>query len=137
MIVFVVQPENHRWVARNLNQEVTKSAKPVPTKHLHLLQDSFGLVEFGIAGGENMVPEEGNLLFQRAASVNHAVQPVSLTAFDINQAVLVDMVAPDEVFIFQRGWSVLRMEQFFNCRLVAFGYVTLYFLTTSTKSGAA
>ena len=98
---------------------------------------AFGWLSFCVPGGEHVVPEERELFFQRAPGVDHPVEPVCLAALHVNEAVLVDVIAPDEVFIFKSGRRVLRVKQFLNRCLVALRSVFFDFLPACSESGAA
>ena len=82
----------------------------MPAEHFDLLEDRLGLIQLGVTGGEYMMPEERQLLFERAAGVDHTVEPVCLAAFHVYETVLVDVVAPDEVFVFQGRRRVLGVQ---------------------------
>ena len=137
MVVFVVEPENHCRVAGKLDEKVAEAPQSFPAEHLDLLEYCLGLVELSVSCGKDVMPEERYFLFQRATGVNHAVEPVSLAAFHVDETVLVDVVAPYEIFIFEGRWCVLRMKQFFDSCFVALRGVAFKFPTACAKSGAA
>ena len=76
VIVVVVEPEDHRGVAGELQQEVLEAAEPHPAEHLELVQDRARVVGLGVGRGEEAVPEERHLLLQGAARVDHTVEPL-------------------------------------------------------------
>ena len=137
VVVLVVQPEDHRGVPGELDEQVPELAETVPAEHLYLVEDGLGLVELGVAGGEYAVPEQGQLLLQRAAGVDHPVDEVRLAAIDDEQAVLVDVVAADEVFVLERGRHVLGVEQLLDGGFVAHFGVAVQFVGGCAKAGAA
>ena len=70
VVVLVVEPENHCRVAGKLDEKVAEAPQSISAEHLDLLEDCLGLVELGVAGGEDVMPEERHFLFQRATGVN-------------------------------------------------------------------
>jgi hypothetical protein len=55
------------------------------------------------------MPEQRDLFLQRPPGIDHAVQPIRLTAIDEHQAVFVHVVASDKIFVFERRWTLLGM----------------------------
>ena len=80
MVVLVVEPEDHRRVLGELDQQGMEAAQPVAPKHVDLLEDLLGLVELRVAGGEHAVPEEAQLLLQGPGGVDHSMDVVGLGA---------------------------------------------------------
>src|SRR5262249_38681627 len=95
-----------------------------------------GLIQLRIAGGKHAVPEQGDLFLQGPPRIDHAIQPVGLTAIDEHQAVLVHVIAPDEIFVSESRWSVLRAQQLLYRRLIPLSYVAFQFFSGSAKTGS-
>ena len=137
MVVLVVQPEDHRRVLGQLHQQGIEAPEPVEAEHFHLVEDSLGLVELGVTGGEDAVPEEGQLLLQGPMSLDHAVYPIRLGVWEERQVVLARMVPPDKVIVLQAGRRVLGMHQLLYCGLVAPGQIALKLLARRPEPGAS
>ena len=86
-----------------------ETAQSVTAEHIDLVEDRLRLVQLRIARGKHPMPEQGDLFLQRSPCIDHAVQPIRLAAIDEHQAVLVHVVAPDEIFVFESGWTILGM----------------------------
>ena len=84
-----------------------------------------------------MMPEERQLLFERATGVDHAVEPIRLATLHVDEAVLVDVVAPDEVFVFQGRRRVLGVQKLFDSSFVALSGISLDLLPAGAESCAA
>ena len=67
------------------------------------------MVQLCITRSKHAMPEQRDLFLQRPPGIDHAVQPVRLTAIDEHQAVFVHVVASDEIFVFESRWTVLGM----------------------------
>ena len=61
-----------------MNEQVAEIAETVPAKHHDLVVHRVRRLHLVQPGGEHVVPEEGDLLLERARRVDHAVQPVHL-----------------------------------------------------------
>jgi hypothetical protein len=79
MILIVVQPENHRGVFRQLDQEPTVVAHSHIAEQFNLFQELVVVIHLGIAGGKHMMPEERYLLFQGAFGVDQIEHPVDVS----------------------------------------------------------
>ena len=74
----VVQVENHGRVAGQAQQQVAEAAKAMLPEHVYLQLDLPAVLALGVAGAEDAVPEQGDLLFQGPLGVDHGVGPVGL-----------------------------------------------------------
>ena len=109
MVVFVVQPEDHGGVSGERQQDVGKLSQAIPPERMGLVDHRLGVVQFAVGRCEYAVPEQSDLFFQGTPRVNDAVQPIALAALQQHQAVLVHVVAPDQVFHLQIG-LILGMQ---------------------------
>ena len=78
VVLVVVQPENHGRVLGQLNEHIPVVAHPTLPEHIDLLQQLVAVVHLGVAGGENMVPEQRHLFLQGTVAGDHVVHPVGL-----------------------------------------------------------
>ena len=67
------------------------------------------MVQFCITRSKHPVPEQRDLFLQGPPGIDHAVEPVRLTAIDEHQAIFVHVVASDEIFVCESRWTVLGM----------------------------
>ena len=75
VVVLVVQPDDHRRVLRELQQQPVESAHSVAPEHIHLVRQHPAVDDLREARGENAVPEQSHLLLQWSGGGYHAVQP--------------------------------------------------------------
>ena len=73
VVVLIVQPDDHNRVFGNLQQQGVESSQAKPPKHVDLNRERLSLLRLAEARGEDAVPEEGDLLLQRALGRDHAV----------------------------------------------------------------
>ena len=78
VIAVVVQPVNHGRALRQLRQQIGKSGQPLPAEHGNLLGQLRRIVHFGVAGGEQLMPEQGHLFLQGPTGVDHPIDPLGL-----------------------------------------------------------
>ena len=133
VVVLVVQPENHGRVAGQLGQQIPERAQPVAPEGVGLVDHGLGMVELAVGRGEEAVPEEGYLLLQRTLRVNHAVKPVGLGTLDEHEAVLVDVVAPEQGIVPRRG--VFGVQQAFDGGFVPGSHAIFQFFMGCAESG--
>src|SRR5262249_44490805 len=107
----------------------------IAPEHVDLVEEGPGLIELRVARGEKAVPEEGDLLLQRAFGRDHAIQPGGSSGVKLAEFRLVYVVATDEVL--GHGLWIARVEQFLYHRLIALGDKSLEFITRRPKPGAA
>jgi hypothetical protein len=62
VVLLVVEPENHRRISGNIQQQVAIIPQPALAEQIDLLQKLVVIVDLGIARRENMVPEQRHLL---------------------------------------------------------------------------
>ena len=86
-----------------------ETAQPIAAEHINLVEDGLGMVQLCIPCSKHTVPKQRDLLLQWPPGIDHAVEPVCLTAIDEHQAVFVHMVASDEIFVLEGRWTVLGM----------------------------
>ena len=100
-----------------------------------MVEEDPGLIELGVARGEEAVPEERDLFLQRAPGGDHAIQTVGSRGVKLAEFRLIHMVATDEVL--GHGLWVTGVEQCLDHRLVALRDIGLEVTTSRTKPGAA
>src|SRR5262245_28314654 len=81
------------------------------------------------------MPEECDLLFQRALGRDHAIHPGGSSGIKLAELRLVYVVATDEVL--GHGLWIAWVEQFLHHRLIALGRRGLEFIPRRPKPGAA
>ena len=123
VVLVVVQPDDHRRIPRQLDEDVPEVAQPVAPEGVDLVEQRARLVQLRIPGGEEAVPEERNLLLQRTPRADHPVEPVCGRPVQVPHLALVRVVAPDDVV--RHILRVARMEELFDRRLVPLGRVLL------------
>ena len=75
MLVAGVEPDEHRRVLADGLQHRTEPPQGVLAQQAILPEHQLGVLDLGEAGGEVVVPEQGHLLAERVAALEHAVQP--------------------------------------------------------------
>ena len=100
-----------------------------------MIEEGPGLIELGVAGGEEAVPEEGYFLLERTPGRNHAIQPGRSGGVKLTEFRLIDVIAPDDVL--RHGLRVAGVEQFLNHRRVTLRHIGLEVLPGGAKPGAA
>ena len=55
-------------------------AQPAAAEDVGLVDHRLGVIQLAVGGGEEAMPEQGNLLFQRPPGIDDAVHPVGLGA---------------------------------------------------------
>ena len=99
MVAVVVQPVDHRRVLGQLHQQFLEAAQAVLAEHLDLLGQLGRIVHFGVARGEQLVPEQGYLFFQGPLGVNHPVHPISLVDGRSQSALVAGEIPVKFVFV--------------------------------------
>ena len=90
-----------------------------------------GMLALGISGGKDMVPEERDLLFQRAFAVDHAVDPRA----DVDLRSFAAEVALQDILV--GGRAALRLHQILDDLVVPLLGVRLQLLSACAKAGPA
>ena len=134
MIIVIVEPDNHGRVFEELDQQRIELPETVAPEHVDLVEEGPGLIELRVARSKEAVPEERDLLFQRALGRDHAMQPGSSGGVKLAELRLIYVVATDDIL--GHGLWIAGLE-FFDHRLVALGDRGLEFITRRTKPGAA
>ena len=75
VIVAVVQPVDHRRIPGQGHQQIPVVAHAPFPEHIDLLENFVEVVNLGVAGGENLMPEQDHLFLKGPAGVDHVVQP--------------------------------------------------------------
>jgi len=83
-------------------------------EEIDLVAHGEGVLALGVAGGEDVVPEESHLFFERARAVDHAVDPG--TGADLRP--FTAKVALDDILVDRR--AALLVHQIFYDFVVAF-----------------
>jgi hypothetical protein len=96
-----IEPEQHRRVLGDVEQEVTEISKRVVAEHFDLTADTAGILAWfrrhvargfcgadkagnlRVAGGEVVVPEERHLLLKRTIAMDHPEQPALSCLCDV------------------------------------------------------
>ena len=99
VVLAVVQPQDHRRVAGQGDEQVGEVALAEAAEHLDLVHQRPALRQLGVAGREDVVPEERHLLLQRVGAGHHTQQPVGLEAGHAETAGVVGVVAADYVVV--------------------------------------
>ena len=133
MVVLVVQPEDHRRVAGHFHQYIVEGPQAVAAEGVGLVEHTLGVVQLAGGGGEEPVPEQGDLLLQGPLGVNHLVHPIGLGALEVHHAVLVGLIPPDQVVVPFGG--VFGVEQLLEGGLVSLGLVFFQLLEGGAESG--
>ena len=135
VVAVVVQPENHRRIARQFHQQVAETAHPAFAEHRDLLRKFRRVVHFGVAGGEKLVPKKRHLFLQRPLRVNHPVDPLGLVQRRPQSALVAGDEAVEQFDVHR--FLPFGMEQFLDRGLVAAGGAGLQFGVGGAETGAA
>ena len=136
VVLEVVQPVNHGRIPGDFEQQLLVVAHTLFAEQGHHAGDFVVVVNLGNAGGEDLVPEKGHLLFQRAFGVDHEVQPFRRTHALDGAGTPRPGLIPDELVAVDSRLA-FRIEQLLNGSLVPFGDPFLQLITGSPKAGAA
>ena len=93
------------------------------------------LVELGVAGGEEAVPEEGEFFLQLVAGGDHPVHPVGAGAVEFAHFGHIGVVAADDVVGHSPG--IAGVQQVLNDVFVTAGHQLFQFVAAGTEAGAA
>ena len=74
-VLAVVEVDEHRRVFRHSEQEVSEAAEAVLLEQFDLHQELAVVADLGVRSGEVAVPEERELLLERALADQHALSP--------------------------------------------------------------
>ena len=133
VVVVVVEPEDHRWIAGQLQEEVLEAAETHPAEHLELVEDRPGVVGLRVGCREEAVPEQRHLLLEGAARRDHPVEPLRRRAL---RPLVEGAVQPaDDVL-----WYHLRVhgvEKLLDRGLVALRRVALQLVPRGAEPGPA
>ena len=135
MALVVVEPEDHGRVPGKLVQQLPIVAHAMFAEHPQLFEHVVGVVHLGVAGGEDVVPEERHLLFQRTPGVYHVIQPVSLRRRNVSAGILdVGVVSKEQVVVCPR--TVPRVDKLRHCRLVSLFDIPLKLISGRAESNS-
>ena len=70
-----VEPDHHRRVFRHPVQQLAEIAEHVAIDQVVLIHHVTGIEHFGVAGGEMIMPEQGQLFPERMRRIRHSIQP--------------------------------------------------------------
>ena len=73
VIVLVVEPDDHSRVAGEFEQQVVEPSHAELPEHSDLVRQRLAVDDLRVSGGEDSVPEQGDLLAQGIAGGDHAV----------------------------------------------------------------
>ena len=136
-VVFaVVQPVNHGRILRQLQQEFLVVAHALFPEHGHHAGDFVVVVNLGDAGGKDLVPEEGHLLFQWPLGVDHEPEPFGGAHAGQGAGFPGPGVVADQFVTVQCGLR-FGVEQFFHRGLVAASGPLLQLLPGGAETGPA
>ena len=134
VVVLVVQPDDHGRIPGEFRQQVSEAAHaPVP-EHADLVGEGLAVDDLGVSGGEDAVPEQGDLLPQRGGSAGHAVQPVLAGTQGAHHAGQLGVEPADEVVTHALLAAVV--EEPLDGGLVALGGVGFQLLAGGAEAGA-
>ena len=135
MVVAVVEPVNHGGVFGQFNQEVPVVAEGVLAEHVYLVDNDVVVVDLGLAGGEEVVPEEDHLLFEGPTGVDESVEPGSAAhAWGGDGAVETGVIAQELEPV---GLIAIGVHQLVDGGIVAFGYAPFQLLAAGAETGSA
>ena len=133
VVLVVVQPEDHRRVLRDLQQQVAIVAHAVAAEQLDLLQQLVVVVDLRVAGGEHAVPEQRHLLFQRALRVHQIVHVVDVAHRRLAAGQQRRRLMTQQRVGIDRRLR-LRVQQFLDGRVVALGHARLEFVAAGSEA---
>ena len=137
MVLVVVKPEDHGRVPGHLRQQVPEAVHAVFTKQLYLDKHFRTVVQFGVAGGEDVMPEKSHLLLERALRVDHLPNEVRLPHYDhTTREKAGGRMAVEKVFVCGKEPILLGIQQLFHSRLVPLGDTGLHFGPWRSKASA-
>ena len=131
----VVQVEHHGRVHGQAHEQFLEVAEPQGAEHVELNVLLLGVLALGVARAEDVVPEQGDLLFKRPLGVDHPVGPLFLLTLETGLGNPLGLIAHQDVIL--NGWLGFRIQQLFDRGLVALGGAGLQFLIRGAKPGAA
>ena len=99
MVLLVVEPVEHRGILGQTDEEVAVVPQAVLAEHGDLFLDLVGALDLVVARGEDLVPEEADLLLEGALGVDHAIEPVDRGVVDLRRALGVGVVPVQQVLI--------------------------------------
>ena len=137
VVLVVVEPVNHGRVLRQHDQQVAVVARAVIAPHVDLRDQVIVVVHLGVAGGEDMVPEERHFLFQRALGVDHLEEPVGRARRGDRAAGGERGHVAEELVDVGARHIVGRVDQLFDNGFVALGGAPLKFVAVRAEAGAA
>ena len=137
VVLVVVQPENHGRVLGQLDQQFPVVAHAVLAEHVYLLQHLVAVVHLGVAGGEDVVPEEGHLLLEGPGGVNHLPHVVGLAVVGHSAGQLgAGGVPEEEVLVVVGDVVLLGLQKLLHGGLVSPGGSLLQLGAGCSEAGA-
>ena len=137
VIFIVIQPENHCRILGKIHDQVPIVTHALLAEHINLDQHLVAVIQLGVSGGENVVPEKSHLFFQGLVGADHIIKPVGLTHYRVpagEQAtgVITQQQLALAAVPFGRG-----INQVFNHCVVAFSYKLFQLVPVSAKTGTS
>ena len=131
----VVQVIDHCRAGGEVHQQLAEVAHAVVPEHLDHPAHFLAGVDFGVAGAEDHMPEEGHLFPQLVLGVDHAVHPVLDVDFDGAGVVVGGVVAQHQVVLDAGGGS--GVEQLVHHGVVAPDGGGFQLVPAGAEAGAA
>ena len=128
----VVQVIHHSGVGGQSYQQVPEAAHAVVPEHVDHDAHFLAAVDLTVAGAEDHVPEESNLLLQLAGAVDHPVYPQLGVDLDGGSLVIGRVVPHQQVFVD----AAAGVKQFFDHRVVAPSRRSFDVIPACPKAGA-
>jgi len=104
-------------------------------EHSDLAGEFWRVIHFGVAGGEQLMPEERHFLFQWSLGIDHTEHPIGLVDGRPQCPFVAGKDAVHQLVV--DGRLVFGMQQLLNHGLIAFGNPGVQVATRLAKAGAA
>ena len=137
MILVVVQPEDHGRVSGDAQEKVSIVAEAVVSEHLGLHRQVVVVVHLGVAGGEDVMPEERHLLLEGAPGVYHVVEPLRRSGDGSGAARFGGRDVPEQEVVIGARYAIRRVDQLLDGLLVSLRGAALDFVTGRAEPGAS
>ena len=137
MVLVIVQPEDHGRVPGDSQQKVPVVAEAMIAEQLRLHGQVVVVVHLGVAGREDVMPEQRHLLFQRATCVDHVVQPLGRPRKWSWPSRLGGRDIPEQEMVIGSRNAIRRIDQLFDGCLVTLRGAPFNLVTGRSESGAS
>ena len=136
VVLIVVEPEDHGGVLGHFYQHGAVGAHAEIPEHVNLEGHLQRAVDLGVGSGEDVVPEEGYLLFQGSWRVDEAVHPVAGHVLRVGGHL--EAGGHAEKLVGVEGWDAVgfRLQKLFHGGFVAIGHAALEFVPVCAETGS-